>query len=1119
MSSCVDNLEFLESVARGGFSEVWKAKDASTGKFVAVKVVKHSQPDYETALWRKEINCLQRLRGEEIVSLQGFCQRESMGSTQHLVVLEWLAETLYSRISSGSYRFSPKSWLKLSQNLINAISRAHEMNIAHRDIKPQNILFRSENSEDLNIVLIDFGIGKDQSDEEVGLTAAQFWTPVFSPQDSAACSPFSRDVYSIAAVLTQLLGTTPVRETFELKNLLKEASNKRLVAQEHIDLLRACLHENPEQRPVNAIELRSQFDRITSKHTRRQTPARIKVYFRLTYNGRSKLDKYKTRTLDETEKVANQLLKDPNLTAKVNTLKEGKSPTLDLLSGNIGMRFVIVKDNDSGHHISLIDMRELSPEQAYLQRSSSKDVSGQFSFEFQRFASTIPVNAGIQALERALRTSPEKTPPTSGTPTSIFNVWRRALDLREEFELNDFEPLKFQGSVVSRGLVSFEIDGLPEKPLVETIWEIPSVNGVIFEVLSVADQKIWTKPSIPVNGLPTRGTLTPSLGRGKASFRRQRNALQSFIDNTCASTSLKNVLENPSNASSNPNGRSLSGNPSLDASKLRALRGSLDANEVFLVEGPPGTGKTAYIAELVKQITHEQPDTKILLVAQTHVAVDNALERIVESGMRNVLRIGDPSDTRISTRASEYLIDRAMADWAEQVKIAAESSLAEHASETGPGITALRTLETLSAILITRRTVSNLRDKIDSTSVLGETDLDSRGDRLMRAFMKLEYALENHRKTLLQLSPNIASQEPGWGDFELDNSLRNLADKFEKPQQLLSQLGIQQSWLLKFHTDDSLKSIFVKRATILAGTCTGFLRERATLEIDFDYVIVDEASKATSTEALVALERGRKAILVGDSRQLNPNDDSILRRTDLLEKYSITGSEVEQTLFARMQMLLPEGNQAFLNEQYRMSKDIGNLVSDCFYEGRLESTHDESLSGYRQIGLKVRWLDSGTRSNGTELRLPKQGFINRAEAEICVAEIKKLLDRIDKRHILTKAGRAPSILVVSPYSAQKLEIENKLRQNSIDPSRFRIETADAVQGTEADIVFVLTTRTNGLGFLAEPFWRRVNVAVSRARFALTIIGDAKFFRGQQSGFSKTLAYIEEHPDTCEIVEA
>jgi superfamily I DNA and/or RNA helicase len=140
------------------------------------------------------------------------------------------------------------------------------------------------------------------------------------------------------------------------------------------------------------------------------------------------------------------------------------------------------------------------------------------------------------------------------------------------------------------------------------------------------------------------------------------------------------------------------------------------------------------------------------------------------------------------------------------------------------------------------------------------------------------------------------------------------------------------------------------------------------------------------------------------------------------------------------------------------------------------------------------------------------------EARVIANEVVRIAKSVTSRHLKVDVNEF-EILIVSPYRAQKRTILNELQIRDYGDIKVRVETADAVQGSEADVVIVATTRSNNrgkLGFLGGAQWRRINVALSRAKFGLIIVGDTNFIGTTQGGLSKALDYILTHPDTCSI---
>ncbi|MHB8297724.1 MAG: AAA domain-containing protein [Dermatophilaceae bacterium] len=147
-------------------------------------------------------------------------------------------------------------------------------------------------------------------------------------------------------------------------------------------------------------------------------------------------------------------------------------------------------------------------------------------------------------------------------------------------------------------------------------------------------------------------------------------------------------------------------------------------------------------------------------------------------------------------------------------------------------------------------------------------------------------------------------------------------------------------------------------------------------------------------------------------------------------------------------------------------------------------------------------------------------FANRAEAQLVVSHLKTLDGAIDYDVIRPREpGKPLQVLVISPYKSQVDELRRKLAPVHFKHLDLTVMSVDAVQGREADVAILSVTRSNPdgrLGFLGADYWRRINVALSRSRFGLTIVGDASFIRGTTGALKVVLDYISEHSDDCEV---
>jgi superfamily I DNA and/or RNA helicase len=114
------------------------------------------------------------------------------------------------------------------------------------------------------------------------------------------------------------------------------------------------------------------------------------------------------------------------------------------------------------------------------------------------------------------------------------------------------------------------------------------------------------------------------------------------------------------------------------------------------------------------------------------------------------------------------------------------------------------------------------------------------------------------------------------------------------------------------------------------------------------------------------------------------------------------------------------------------------------------------------------------------------------------------------------------VLVIAPYKSQVEELRRQILATDLTRLKVDVLSVDAVQGREADLALFSVTRSNpqgDLGFLGADYWRRINVALSRARYGLVIVGDADFIRTTNGALRGVLEYIEEHPGDCTVRRA
>src|SRR6266481_822046 len=252
--------------------------------------------------------------------------------------------------------------------------------------------------------------------------------------------------------------------------------------------------------------------------------------------------------------------------------------------------------------------------------------------------------------------------------------------------------------------------------------------------------------------------------------------------------------------------------------------------------------------------------------------------------------------------------------------------------------------------------------------------------------------------------------------------------------------------------EDRAESAVLDKAQVVLATLTG-IESRALEGRRFSLAVVDEATQAVEPGAYLALLRAERAVLAGDHLQLPP---TVL---------APDAQELSVSLFERVS----------LAEQHRMNEQIMRYPSDALYGGKLRAHPAVARHAIDDAPLEL--IDTAGR--GFEDEMPQEGEskLNPGEAELVAAEVRKLLELLPPQ----------DIAVISPYDAQV----QKLRELLHDVGDLEIDTVDGFQGREKEAVVVSLVRSNPqgeLGFVADI--RRINVALTRARKKLIVVGDS-----------------------------
>ena len=286
----------------------------------------------------------------------------------------------------------------------------------------------------------------------------------------------------------------------------------------------------------------------------------------------------------------------------------------------------------------------------------------------------------------------------------------------------------------------------------------------------------------------------------------------------------------------------------------------------------------------------------------------------------------------------------------------------------------------------------------------------------------------------------------------------------------------------------------IRMADVVGATCIGIANDAHFEDLKFDLVIADEAGQIQVMDLLVPLVRAKKAILVGDHKQLPPiADDEIKARVEEIEKrMNEENTEqrewLEKSLFERIiEGRVPDDRKVMLDTQYRMPAPIAEFISNEFYEGKYKTGHNKTYSPLF-FQHTMTFIDTSPLPTRRETRQKGSddndggGYTNELEAQLIASMVQAFQNKEQEWGVIV------------PYKKQAALIKNKL-ENLVIASELKdwIATVDSFQGKERNVIIYGFTRSNSngrIGFLKE--LRRLNVSLTRARQQLVIVGDASF---------------------------
>ncbi|KAI1613162.1 P-loop containing nucleoside triphosphate hydrolase protein [Exophiala viscosa] len=587
-------------------------------------------------------------------------------------------------------------------------------------------------------------------------------------------------------------------------------------------------------------------------------------------------------------------------------------------------------------------------------------------------------------------------------------------------------------------------------------------KGVEGVVIRIGERAVWVALGKEATGgdevenVPDRKLWLVKLAND-VTYKRMNQVLTKLLKapESSSYTSLQRVLlglSSPGTPDLEKTKDLVFSDPTLNPSQQDAIRFALSSPEIALIHGPPGTGKTYTLIELILQLLKQ--DQRVLVCGPSNISVDNIVERLaLTSPSTPIVRLGHPA--RLLPSVLNHSLE-----------------VLTRTSEAG-GI------------------VNDVRKEMDEKQASIRKTRNGRERRVIYTDLK-----------------------------DLRKEYR------EREGRCIDGL--------------------VRSSKVVLATLHG-AGGHQTKNQEFDVVVIDEASQALEPQCWIPLAFAgssvKKLVLAGDHLQLPPtvksadskdNKDEKKKKIKSLEeelaKLSVKADEIktatrwslETTLFDRLLAMYGSEIKRLLNTQYRMHEKIMRFPSDELYDRKLMAADSVKTRLLKDLPYEVRETDDTVEplvffdtQGGDFPERTEDDSGGQIKASVLLGDSKsnEMEAAVVAMHVrnLTEAGvRDEDIAVVTPYNAQLSVLSTMLREKY---PKLELGSVDGFQGREKEAVIVSLVRSNAqkeVGFLGEK--RRLNVAMTRPKRHLCVIGDSETVSRGSSFLKRWMKYLEDNAD-------
>lgn len=664
-------------------------------------------------------------------------------------------------------------------------------------------------------------------------------------------------------------------------------------------------------------------------------------------------------------------------------------------------------------------------------------------------------------------------------------------------------------------------DGDPDHPWIFGELDLLKSQANILEIKKSSGKKIRKGDSLQLREQ-----------RSAVSWRRRRDALDRILRNEALIPELLTMFSSKNVKTQ----RKLTPLPEpsqelwaiysgmLDASKIAAFKHVL-SGQLNVVMGPPGTGKTTLLSVLLDYFSRLNEVNRILLVSQSHIAVNEVATRtkkimlavgcqLAENNrpvIQEMVRLGDRD------KVSDSLLDVHVDALQSQYRTAFLRDLENRLAALSKRIMLPHDFVIQAASLY--RSVGNeinLYKQIENNSV---QNIEADSGDIEKRKKRLYNALYNKFSEYTDFPGEIFTKHDMQKAILDSLATRHGINNPRQITKLNNILNVTHQWYQRLSADsDGFAGFMARTRRLVIGTLVGI--GKAAYDIashQYDVAIIDEAGRASASELAMAMQSAHRVILVGDHRQLPPHYEVGLVE-QVAKKLKIDPHEVEKTDFERA---YEQNNGLMLNTQYRMQEPICALISEVFYDGKLTTgiAREPNLSRFSPWNVAVCWMDTSPL-NISESRLGTS-VANDAEIDIICNQLRMLVDDADSLRKLREWAVSDMhfpIGIITGYSQQVKRLKGRLENEPwATPIRemVKIDTIDSYQGGENRIVILSLVRHNierKTGFMND--LARVNVALSRAKNHLVVVGASQMWSSQDTPLGKVFRFIEEKSLIC-----